>query len=117
MDFIRLPGPSLIPLLIRRGSLFLFMMDCFSLFLYALGIGQGFMDSTQAALLRLISGFGLALLIAAGYGIAAAFRFLFRRGRRRFFWGACWYVLLGGFGAITAAFALFILAAGGGSGG
>ncbi|MDR2483622.1 MAG: hypothetical protein LBD08_08345 [Treponema sp.] len=93
------------------------MMDCFSLFLYAVGIRQGFMDGTQAALLRLTSGFGAALLIASGYGIAAAFRFLFRRGRYRFLLGAGSYVLLGGFGAITAAFALFILAAGGGNGG
>jgi hypothetical protein len=108
---------SLIPLIIRRWSLFLFIMDCFTLFLYVLGIRQGFMNATQAALLRLASVFGLALFMAAAFGTAAAFRFLFRPGRYRFFLGAGGYLLAGCFGAGSAAFALFILIAGGGNGG
>ncbi|MDR0553522.1 MAG: hypothetical protein LBG76_01810 [Treponema sp.] len=114
---ILLKRGGLIPLFIRRGAVFFFIMDCFTLFLYGLGARQRFMDATQSMLLGLASGFSLSLILMAICGVSITLRRLFRREQRRFVLELGLYALLSVFGVLTALFAGFILVFSRGNGG
>ncbi|MDR2515785.1 MAG: hypothetical protein LBC88_00215 [Spirochaetaceae bacterium] len=55
--------------LFRRGTMFFLLMECLTVFLYAVGILRQFTASTQFMLLRMGAFFGLALGITGVMGI------------------------------------------------
>jgi hypothetical protein len=102
-------------ILASRVVLFFFLMCLITLFLYAIGTDQGFMDSTQLALLGIAAIAALMLLVASLYGLVLDL-FLFYQNRwLRFLGGAGIYLVLGIFGFAAAAAAIFIITAAGGN--
>ncbi|AEF81964.1 hypothetical protein TREAZ_0350 [Leadbettera azotonutricia ZAS-9] len=98
-----------------RVVIFFFSMCLITLFLYAIGTAQGFMDSTQLVLLRIAAVLGLLLLIGALYGFALDLILYIRNRWLRFLGGGGIYLVLGAFGFAAAAVAFFIIAAAGGN--
>jgi hypothetical protein len=107
---------KILPILVSRVIFFFFLMCVFTVFLYATGTSQGFMDSSQAILLRIAACLGFSLAVGAVYGIVLDCVLFFSLKKIRFLGGAGLYLLMGSFGALTALGALFITTAAGGSG-
>jgi len=99
----------LVALLVKRTVLFLLIMTMLVLFMYAVGTGQGFMDSTQFLLLRLMAGLALLLSIGGAYGAIMDF-VLVVRGGVAYLAGTAAYLVLAIFGVSLSALAAFILA-------
>ena len=101
---------KLLPILISRTAVFFFLMCLITLFLYAIGTNQGFIDSTQISLLRLYSVLGIFLVGSSIGGIAVnAVRFS-RQKKARYLLRAGLYLLLALFGTVTVIFVMFVLA-------
>ena len=101
---------KLLPILTSRTVIFFFVMCLLTIFLYAAGTVQGFLDSTQFALLRLYVVLGISLSAASVCGMFIAFGRLFKHKKIRYLFRACGYILLVIFGSITVLAALFIIA-------
>jgi hypothetical protein len=119
-DWFKLKIPELLdnklfPVLVNRIVLFFLIMCLLNLFLYIIGTIQGFMDDTQLFLLRLGVGVSIMLSLSALYGLALDLFLFFKRKSLSFIRGAGAYALLGAFGGIIAASALFIISAAGGN--
>ena len=107
---------KLLPILVSRVVIFFFIMCLLTLFLYAAGTNQGFVDSTQLALLRLYLVLGIFLAVFSVCGcIVGIVRFL-RIRKARYFFRACGYLLLAIFGAVTVIIAALIMTLSAGNG-
>jgi hypothetical protein len=115
MDFWKIPRDRLIPLIVSRTVVFFFIMCLLTLFLYAAGTVQDFIDSTQLALLNLYSVLGIILTIASIFGVIMdLFRFI-KAKKGRYLLRAGWYLLLAAFGAATVFAVSAIVAVSGGT--
>lgn len=100
-----------IAILIKRTVSFFFGLCILTIFLYAIGTYQGFMDNTQRMLLNGGLILGLILFFFSFYGLISDIWFMARgilhviRGIR----GIGTYIILGNFGLLIAAVAAFIL--------
>lgn len=107
---------SILVILVKRTVFFFFTMCVFTIFLYGIGTIQGFMDTTQQIMLRLIIIMGFSLAVGSIYGILLDLWLAFYEKKRRFFWGIGGYIGMGLFGAAIAAAATFIVVLSGGNG-
>ena len=101
---------KLLPILTSRTVIFFFVMCLLTIFLYAAGTAQGFIDSTQFALLRLYIVLGIFLTAASACGMLLDFGRLFKLRKIRYLFRAAGYILLVVFGSVTVLAALFIIA-------
>jgi hypothetical protein len=115
MPSFRPEKKPVIAILVKRTILFFFFLCALTVFLYAIGTAQEFMDRTQLMLLRLAVVFGLSLAAGSLYGIALNCWFAFHDRKYRFFTGAGAYIILGLFGVAIATMAAFIIVAAGGN--
>jgi len=107
------PKPLLV-LLVKRAVLFLTVMSALSVFLYAVGTAQDFLESTQSGLIRLSALFGLLLAVASSYGFLLDVSYALFLRRRRLLWGALAYLFSAAFGftVALAANGILVLTAG-----
>jgi hypothetical protein len=92
----------IVPGLVKKAAVFLFLLNCIFLFFYAAGVQQAFTDDTQLTLLRLMLAFGLILGIVSLYGIIFhLFKFFKLKNTRRVL-GLLMYALFFVFGLILA---------------
>ena len=101
---------KLLPILISRTVIFFSAMCLLTIFLYAAGTAQGFLDSTQFALLRLYVVLGIFLTAAAACGMLLDLGRLFKLKKIRYLLRAGGYMVLVIVGSVTALAALFIIA-------
>ena len=99
----------LLPILINRLVIFLFLMCLFTLFLYAVGTVQGFVDSTQIGLLRLSAVLGIFLITMSIAGLILNVQRFFKQRKVRYLLRAGSYLVLALFGTATLIFAMFII--------
>ena len=103
-------------LLVNRLAIFFFLMCLLSLFLYAAGTTQDFIDSTQLFLLNLHFILGIFLTAASVSGLLLDLsRFSLTR-KKRYLLRAGGYVFLLVFGVVTVLAASAITAISGGNG-
>jgi len=105
---------KLLLILVNRTVIFLFIMSLLTLFLHVIGTNQGFVDSTQLALLRFYSVLAIFLVTTSIFGIILnTMRYLSQK-RLRYIFRAVSYFLLVIYGTITVLAVMFIftLAAG-----
>lgn len=100
---------KLLPILVNRTALFLFLMCLVTLFMYAVGTVQDFIDSTQLSLLRFYTVLGIFLTVVSVYGMVIDLERLLRLKKRRYLFRAGGYVLLILFGAGTVLVVMFII--------
>ena len=92
---------KLLPILVSRTVIFLFVLCILTLFLYAAGTVQGFIGSTQLALLSIYVVLGIFLTIASIGGVAVDLYRFFKNRKIRYLLRAGGYMLLMIFGSIT----------------
>ena len=109
MELPRFLKGKLIPVLVNRTAIFFFIMCLVTLFLYIVGTGQGFIDSTQLSLLRLYTVLGIFLTAASVYGVALDLERLVKLKRRRYLLRAGGYFFLILFGVATVLAVMFII--------
>ena len=110
MKFPKAIKDKLLSILVNRAVVFFFIMCVFTLFLYAIGTNQGFVDSTQLSLLKLYSVLAIFLAVMSIFGIIInVIRFLEQK-KVRYLLRAGVYFLLALFGAATVLGAMFISA-------
>jgi hypothetical protein len=105
-----------IVILVKRTSLFFFSLSALTVFLYAIGTAQEFMDSTQLLLLRILVILGLCLAMDSLYGAALNIWFFIQKRQFQFAGSSGLYLLSGVLGAAMAIAAAFIIVAAGGNG-
>ncbi|GAB1482776.1 hypothetical protein MASR2M78_15920 [Treponema sp.] len=98
-------------LLVKRSVFFIFALNFLSLFLYAIGTAQGFLDSNQIILLRVSSALGLLEGIAAFYGFIFSLFITLYRHKYNYLVGTLVYFFLAILGFFIAALISFILVA------
>jgi hypothetical protein len=109
MAVFRLQRKPLGAILIKR-AVFFFLALCFlTLFLYAIGTGHEFMDTTQLLLLRLSMITGFFLAAASIYGFFLQLWLVFHEKNDRLLRGAGMYLGLSLAGIAVALFAVFII--------
>jgi len=100
---------KLLPILISRISIFLFLMCLLSLFLYAAGTVQGFIDTTQISLLSLYVVLGILLALTSISGVVISL-IRFKKSRKiRYLFRTGGYMLLMIFGSATILAIMFII--------
>ena len=109
MDTSNFVRRKLLPILVNRTALFFFVMCLVTMFLYAVGTGQGFIDSTQFSLLRLYIVLGIFLTVVSLYGIAIDLERLVKNKKKRYLLRAGGYFLLVTFGTVTVLAVMFII--------
>ena len=115
MNFPRYMKEKLPPILASRTVIFFFSMCVLTLFLYAAGTAQGFIDSTQLSLLRLYVILGIFLTVSAVYGMFVALGRFLKLKKKRYIVRAAIYLLLAIFGVITVLAVIFIITVAGGN--
>ncbi len=100
-------------LLAKRVCLFLLFICALSLWLYALGNAQGFMEKTNLMLLGIAASAGVAAVFASIAGIILSLPLLFS-GKFRYMIGIVFYVLAAVLGCAAAVFSYFLLILAGG---
>ena len=105
----RKPNIRFFPILVNRTVIFFFLMCLLVLFLYGVGTIQGFVDSTQLALLFVYVAMGIFLTIASIGGIVIEARRFFKIRKIRYFFRAGGYMFLMIFGSITVLAIMFII--------
>lgn len=115
MKFTRPQKKPLIALLVKRTVFFFFSFSLLITFLYIVGTIQGFMETTQTILLRLLVIMGIFLSIGALYGSIMDAGFILINHRRRFILGIISYLLLVMFGVTISVISSFILVLTGGN--
>ena len=100
---------KLLPILISRTVIFFFVLCLLTLFLYAAGTVQGFIDSTQLTLLSVYVVLGIFLTIASIGGVIVNLGRYFKNRKVRYIFRAGGYMLLMIFGVITVLAVLFII--------
>lgn len=109
MNFSYYVKEKLLPILVNRTAIFFFLMCLLTLFLYVVGTVQGFIDSTQLALLRLYAVLGIFLTIASVYGAALALERLVKLKKNRYLLRAGGYFFLIVFGILSVLMVLLII--------
>ena len=108
---------KLLPILVSRTVIFFFLMCLVTLFLYAAGTVQGFIDSTQLSLLSVYVALGIFLTVVSAGGMvinlgryleARKIRYLFRSGG---------YMFLIIFGSLTVLAVMLIISMASGNSG
>jgi hypothetical protein len=107
---------NILPLLVSRTVIFFSVMCLLTLLVYAAGTIQGFMDSTQLALLRLSTVLGFFLAVSSIFGIAVNLVRFFIYRNARYFLRAGIYLPLVLFGVITLLIAMSIITLSNGNG-
>ena len=110
MDFFRFKKKRLLPILVNRAAIFFFLVCLLTMFLYAAGTVQGFIDSTQLFLLRLYTVLGILLTLSSTLGIILSFGRFFRVKKTRYLLRAGGYIFLAVFGVVTVLVVVFIVA-------
>jgi hypothetical protein len=100
-----------------RVTVFFLFMAILTIFLYAIGTAQDFMDSTQLMLLRLTVLWGALLATASFYGFVLDIIVFIRQRKFRSLGGVLVYLFLGTIGLAVLAGALFIITAAAGNAG
>ena len=100
---------KLLPILVNRTVIFLFLMSLLTLFLHVIGTNQGFVDSTQLAILRLYSILAIFLVSTSIIGIIINIRRYLRKKKIRYIFRALTYFLLVIYGTVTVLAVMFIL--------
>lgn len=95
---------------VNRTVSFFFFMSLLTLFLYAAGTAQEFIDSTQLFLLRLYRAFAIFLILTSIFGGLLAYDRFAKSGRKRYLLRAGGYVLLVIFTAATIFAVMAIIA-------
>lgn len=106
-----IPPPEkkpIILILVKRTMWFFFGICLLSLFLYAIGTNQGFMERTQFMLLWITVMVGLFIGVGSLYGIGLDLWLIFHK-KFRYLSGIGGYLCFGVFGIIIAGLASFIL--------
>ena len=116
MRLNRLRKERLLPILINRTAIFFFLMCLLTIFIYAAGTIQGFIDSTQLALLRLYLVLGFFLSSSSLFGIFLEIIRVIRLKMTRYLFRALGYLILLAFGVATVLAVLFIIALSEGTG-
>ena len=98
----------LFPVLVNRAVIFFFIMSLMTFFLYIIGTIQGFVDSTQLLLLRLLVILALCLIVSSVFGLVLNVMRFSKQKKLRYLIRAGCYFLLILFGVITALIILFI---------
>ena len=106
---------KLLPILVNRTVIFFFLMCLLTLFLYAVGTVQGFIDSTQLSLLRFYIVLGIFLTFASLFGIAIDVRRLIKHKKIRYLVRAGGYMFLTIFGTVTVLAVMVIITLAGGN--
>jgi hypothetical protein len=117
MGFPWIRKEKLLPILVSRAVVFFLSMSVLTLFLYAAGTVQGFIDSTQIVLLRLYVILGISLSVFSFAGMILNLRRFFILKKPRYLFRAGGYLLLVVFGIVTVLLSLFIIAISGGNAG
>jgi hypothetical protein len=115
MKFSRPRKKPIIALLVKRTVLFFFFSSIIIILLYVVGTIQGFMESTQLILLRVLAIMSIFLSIGALYGGLLDVGFLFIKHRKQSFWGIISYLLMVLFGVTVSVIASFMLVLVGGN--
>ena len=108
--FSRISAEKFLPIAVNRTVVFFFLMCLLTIFFYAAGTVQGFIDSTQLALLRFYTFLGIFLSIISVFGFFLELNRAIRVKMLRYFVRALSYLLLMAFGIVTVLGVLFILA-------
>ena len=85
---------KLLPILVNRTAIFFFLICLFTLFLYAAGTVQGFIDSTQLFLLSFYVFTGIFLTVASISGIVINIKRLILNKKARYLLRAGGYIFL-----------------------
>ena len=101
MKAIGLLKEKFLYLLVNRLAIFFFLMCLLTLFLYAAGTIQDFIDSTQLFLLNLYFTLGIFLTIASVSGMLLDLNRYSRTKKTRYLLRAGGYVFLVFFGIVT----------------
>jgi len=112
----RLSKEKFLYLLVNRLAIFFFLMCLLTLFLYAAGTTQDFIDSTQLLLLNLHFILGIFLTIASVSGLLLDLNRFSLTKKKRYLLRAGGYVFLVVFGVVTILAASAITAISGGTG-
>ena len=115
MIFSRNLKEKLLVILVNRTVLFLFLMCLLTLSLYVVGTVQGFIDSTQLALLRLYVVLGIFLAIISVFGMILALGRVLKTQKKRYLFRAGGYLFLVVFGMATVLAVMFIITVSGGN--
>jgi hypothetical protein len=115
-EFSRFSKEKLLYLLVNRTVIFFFLMCLLTLFLYAAGTFQGFMDSTQLSLLKLYETLGILLAVTSLCGTAIDFDRFIRIKKMRYLLRAGAYLFLVIFSGFTVLAVTVIIALSKGSG-
>ena len=116
MIFSRFSNDKLPYMLVNRSVIFLFSCCLLTLFLYAAGTVQTFMDSTQLFLLALYEVLGLLLFLGSAWGIVFDLYRFFKEKKQRYLLRAGGYLLLAAFSIVTVLMVMAITAFSGGMG-
>ena len=100
---------KLFPILVNRTVIFFFLMCLLTLFVYAVGTIQGFVDSTQLALLRLYTILGIFLTVMSICGVVIDLQRFFRKKMLRYLVRAGGYFILVISGFISVLLVFFII--------
>ncbi|AEF83551.1 hypothetical protein TREPR_2419 [Treponema primitia ZAS-2] len=106
---------TIIAILVKRTTLFFFLLCILAVYLYVIGTAQEFMDGTQLLLLRASVILGLSLGMASIYGIALNIWLIFHHKKYRFLGSTGLYIALALFGLAAATAAAFIIVLSGGN--
>ena len=101
MKFTRQSKEKFLYLLVNRLAIFFFLMCILTLFLYAAGTIQDFIDSTQLFLLNLYFILGIFMTIASVSGMLLDLNRFSRTKKTRYLIRAGGYVFLVVFGVVT----------------
>jgi len=108
---------KLLPILVSRMVIFFFLMCLLTLFLYAAGTAQGFIDSTQLFLLSVYVVLGIFLTVSSTVGFGINLVRYFKIRKIRYLCRAGGYMFLMIFGSATVLAIMFIITVASGNSG
>jgi hypothetical protein len=97
----RISGEKILPILVNRTVISIFLMCLLTIFLYTAGTIQGFIDSTQLSLLNLYSVLGILLIISSVCGAALGFDRFHKTKKARYLLRSSGYIIMLIFGIVT----------------
>ena len=109
MKIHRVRQERLLPILVNRTAIFFFLMCLLTIFIYASGTVQDFIDTTQLFLLRLYVVLGVFLVITSAFGMLLDLLRFARLKKPRYLLRAGGYIFLAIFGVGTVLAVLFII--------
>ena len=110
MDIYQRLKERMLPILINRTVIFFFIICIFILLLYAAGTVQGFIDSTQMALLSFYMVTGISLAFTSIAGMVINIGGIIKIRKARYFLMVGTYLLLIAFALVTVLAVMAIIA-------